>query len=185
MKDHSLRLLAVAAVITFSGMACTPMPVEPMAEKLDLNTGTTVAVASKALELIADKQRGTARDPFAYVGPFETNKQGKKKLYIWVAAPQDKGQILEPTLYCDDRPLKFEPLQMGMREIGLSSQPYKKAAPWTAQWFYHLSEDDLTCLAEAKKVSLVTEKKAGKPLQESFSAEGDELKVLAAFAASR
>jgi hypothetical protein len=185
VKAHSLRVLACAAVITFSGVACTSLPTEPMAEKLDPNTGTTVAVATKPLELIADKQRGTARDPFAYVGPFETNKQGAKQLYVWIAAPQDKGQILEPTLYCDDKPLQFERLQKSMSEIGLSKQPYIKAAPWAAQWFYLLTEDNLTCLAEAKRIALVTRQKSGKQLQESFSAEGEELKLIAAFAASR
>jgi len=185
VKVHSFRVLASAAVITFTGVACTSMPTEPLAEKLDPNTGTTVAVASKALELIADKQRGTSRDPFAYVGPFETNKQGKKSLYIWIAAPEDKGQIREPTLYCDDRPLKFEALNQSMADIGLSKQPYIKAAPWAAEWFYHLSEEDLICLAEAKRIRLVTERALGKPTQESFSAEGEEMKVIAAFAASR
>jgi len=185
VKAHSFHVLACAAFITLSGVACTPMPTEPLAEKLDLNTGTTVAVASKPLELIADKQRGTARDPFAYIGPFETNKQGEKHLYIWIAAPQDKGQISEPTLYCDDRALKFEPINMSMKDIGLSAQPYKKAAPWAIQWFYHLSEDNLICLAEAKRVALVTERKSGKQVQETFSAEGEELKIIAAFAASR
>jgi hypothetical protein len=185
VKVHSFRVLACAAIITFSGVACTPMATEPLAEKLDPNTGTTVAVASKALELIADKQRGTSRDPFAYVGPFETNKQGAKQLYIWIAAPQDKGQILEPTLYCDSKPLQFEPLHKSMKEIGLSKQPYTKAAPWAAQWFYHLTEENLTCLAEAKRIALVTQVKSGKQPQESFSAEGEDLKLIAAFAASR
>jgi len=175
----------MCAAWAYAGVACTPLPTEPLAENLDPRTGTTVAVAGKPLELVSDKQRGTARDPFAYVGPFETNRQGDKHLYVWIAAPQDKGEILEPTLYCDQQTLKLEPLKAGITDLGLSRQPYPKPAPWSAQWFYHLTEDSLSCLAEAKRIQLVTERKDGKRIQEIFSAEGEEIAPIAAFATSR
>jgi hypothetical protein len=184
VKSQALRLVA-SAILTLTFTACAPLPTEPLSENVDPNTGTTVAVAGKALELVAEKARGTARDPFAYVGPFETNTQGNKQLFLWLAAPQDKGELLEPTLMCDDKPLTLELMQKGLTDVGLSQPPYKKPAPWSGQWFYHLSEENLACLAEAKRIALVTRRANGKNVQESFAAEGEPLAVIAAFAASR
>jgi hypothetical protein len=178
--------LLASAVLALATAACAPLPTEPLSENVDPNTGTTVAVASRAMELVSETGRGVARDPFAYLGPFETNTQGKKSLYLWLAAPQDKGKLLEPTLYCDDKTLELPPLNQRLRDLGLSQQPYKKPAPWSAQWFYHLSEENLECLAEAKRVSLVTSRKGNRAdVQERFTAQADTLAVIAAFAASR
>jgi hypothetical protein len=184
VKAHHFRLLASAAAVAILA-ACAAAPTETLSENVDPNTGTTVAVAVKVLELVAEKGRGTARDPFAYVGPFETNTQGKKQLFLWLAAPQDKGPLLEPTLMCDDKPLALEPMQHGLQDVGLSQPPYKKPAPWSGQWFYQLSEENLACLAEAKRISLITRREGRRTVQESFAAEGESLTAIAAFAASR
>jgi hypothetical protein len=178
--------LMASAVLALGAAACAPMSTDPLAEKVDPNTGTTVAVASRAMEMVSETGRGVARDPFAYLGPFETNTQGKKALYLWLAAPQDKGALLEPTLYCDDRTLQLPPLGQKLEDLGLSQPPYKKPAPWSAQWFYHLSEEDLECLAEAKRISLVTSRKGNRAdVAERFTAQGEPITVVTAFAASR
>ncbi len=65
----------------------------PGAKGLDANTGTTVTVMPKPVELIVDKARGTKTDPFAYVAPFETNRMGSHELYLWVSAPQVAGPL--------------------------------------------------------------------------------------------
>lgn len=181
MKAIRLSALACAAVLI---CACAPLPVEPVAENLDPDTGTTVAVASQPVELVAERRRGASRDPFAYFGPFETNRMGKKDLYLWVAAPQDKGQVLEPEVLCGDQPLPLIMIPEGLKGIDLSKAPYVQPAPWSGQWYFHLTDDALTCLAGAAKISIITRRQE-KQIEETFTAVPPAYTSIAAFAESR
>jgi hypothetical protein len=189
VKAHSRLLIAgrslACAALLLAGVACAPLPTEPLAEKVDPNTGTTLATATAPLQLISNRKRTTVLDPFSYVGPFETNKQGEKHLYLWIGAPEDKGALSEPTLYCDDKVVQLEPLQASMRDLGLSGKPYPKPAPWVKEWFYHLSEENLSCLADSKHIALVVTRTSRQKGQETFTADNEEIAPISAFAASR
>lgn len=160
--------------------ACAPLPTEPVGETLDDGTGTTVNLLPRPVELITERGQGSSRDPFAYVAPFQTNRMGNFDLFLWVSAPQNEGPLSTPQLMCNDKPVALQPIEGELRDIGLSKAPYAAPAPWSAQWYFRLSDQDLQCLAGADRIELRTVPAGGEP--ETFSAEGDALSALARFA---
>jgi hypothetical protein len=170
-------VVMLAAVLA----GCATAPTDAEAERLDTNTGTTVTVMPKPLELIVDKARGTKTDPFAYVAPFETNRMGSHELYLWVSAPQIAGQLETPQVFCGESALALEKYEGTPREMGLSSAPYKAPAPWSAQWYFKLSGEVLDCFASATRVRVVTQVMGAEP--DSYVAEGAPLSALSVFVA--
>ena len=57
----------VLAVVVLTLGGCAVAPLEQESERLDANTGTTVTVMPKPVELIVDRTTGPKTDPFAYV----------------------------------------------------------------------------------------------------------------------
>ena len=171
-RVRSLRIcaavLAASAVLSLS--ACGIAPVEPESERLDPNTGTTVTVMPKPVELIVDRTSGTKTDPFAYVAPFETNRMGSHELFLWVTAPQVAGELAVPQVYCGDQLIALERYQGTMADVGLSSPPYKVPAPWSAQWYFKLSGEVLDCFAAASHLRIITQ--AGDEDPQHFNADG-------------
>src|ERR1700732_4860415 len=55
--------------------ACAAAPGEPVSEKLDPDTATTVTILSHPIELLS-ANRSKQMDPFAYIAPFEHNRMG-------------------------------------------------------------------------------------------------------------
>lgn len=97
-------------------------------ERLDPNTATTVTILSRPVELFSQNGHGVAADPFAYLAPFETNRQGARALYLWVSAPVNAGLRGEPEIKCNDQPLALQPvrdMQPGMAAplAGAASSP--------------------------------------------------------------
>ena len=168
-----LALLAVTA--------CATAPTDEQSEKLDPNTGTTVTVMPKPVELVVDKARGTKTDPFAYVAPFETNRMGSHELYLWVSAPQVAGPLGIPTVYCGETAITLERYEGTMKDVGLSSPPYKMPAPWSVQWYFKLSGEVLDCLASAPRLRVVTQVDGAEP--DNYVAEGSAISGLGAFVA--
>ena len=76
MKTGVLPVIGVA-VVTLLG-ACATTPTEPVSETLDPDTATTVTTLSRPIELLSQGTRDKQTDPFAYIGPFETNRMGAK-----------------------------------------------------------------------------------------------------------
>lgn len=133
------------------------MPVESGRERLDENTGTTLTVIPRPVELVAERPRGPGRDPFAYLAPFQTNRMGDYELFLWVSAPQDAGPLATPRVLCGEQAVALEPLQGTIRDIGLSSPPYDAPAPWSAQWYFRLTGDALDCFASARELRIETQ----------------------------
>jgi hypothetical protein len=183
--------------VLLAGCASMP-PTEPVAEKLDPDTATTVTVLSQPIELFSQTSRAKQTDPFAYIAPFETNKMGSRELFLWVSTPQAQGQLTQPTVNCNGQALSLEPLsqEMGagvaaevnkggdfggigadgkairvdLSKLSLSRAPYNAPVPWGTQWYFKLSEDGLKCLAGAEGISL--EAKAADGSAEQFSSTG-------------
>ena len=84
---------------------CATGPADTEGERLDGNTGTTVTLMPKPVELVVEKSKGAKTDPFAYVAPFETNRMGSHELYLWVTAPQVAGALSVPQVFCGDAPI--------------------------------------------------------------------------------
>jgi hypothetical protein len=152
--------------VTLAGLsACsmTPEEVDEAAERLDSNTGTTVTVMPRPVEFVAEQARGPKTDPFAYLGPFETNRMGTHELFLWVSAPQVAGTLGIPQVFCGDERIQLEPIQPDLKAMGLSGPPYKTPAPWSAEWYFRLSGEVLDCFSRANRLHIVTQVDQAEP----------------------
>jgi hypothetical protein len=166
-------------VLTLSG--CATPSVEAESERLDTNTGTTLTVLPKPIELIVDKARGTKTDPFAYMAPFETNRMGSHEVFLWVSAPQVAGPLGLPQVFCGETAMSLEKYDGTVKDMGLSTPPYKAPAPWSAQWYFRLSGELLDCLAAATRIRVVTQ--TGEAEADAYVAEGPAVSGLSTFVA--
>ena len=180
---QGLKLGSGVGLIAVVLGACAALPPsEPVSEKLDPDTATTVTVLSQPIELFSQSSRSKQTDPFAYIAPFETNRMGAKELFLWVSTPQAQGQLTQPQVMCNGQPLSLQPLsqdagsavaheagkggdfagigpdgaaiKVDLSKLNLSQAPYNAPVPWGTQWYFKLSADGLKCLAEAEGISL-------------------------------
>lgn len=168
------------AFLTLAG--CATAPTEGQSERLDPNTGTTVTLMPKPVELVVEKARGPQSDPFAYVAPFETNRMGSHELFLWVSAPQAAGALSVPQVYCGEELVALDPLVGTLKDIGLSSPPYRMPAPWSVQWYFRLSGEVLDCLASAPRIRITTQA-ADATEPDSYAVEGQAISAVNAFLA--
>jgi hypothetical protein len=176
---HSVLAIALAAT-SLAGCA-TPVADEHI-ERLDTTTGTTVTVLPKPVELVVDRGQGPKTDPFAYIAPFETNRMGTHELFLWVSAPQVAGPLGVPQVFCGETPVTLEKFDGTLKDVGLSTAPYKTPAPWSAQWYFRLSGEVLDCFGSASRLRIVT-KAADAAESETYTAEGPALSALGPFVA--
>ena len=169
---------AFGAFLALTLAGCAAAPVGD-SERLDTNTGTTVIVMPKPVELIVEGARAKKTDPFAYMAPFETNRMGSHELFLWVSAPQVAGPLDLPKVFCGEAPIALEKYEGTMKDIGLSSAPYKVPAPWSAQWYFRLSGEVLDCFASATRIRVITQ--AGEAERDSYMAEGPAVSGLSTF----
>lgn len=100
---------ACLAAATLAGCASTP--VEPVTERLDPDTATTVTILTRPIELLSQTKHDRQNiDPFAYIAPFETNRMGARDLFLWVSTPQATGTLTPPQVLCNGQPLNLQPL---------------------------------------------------------------------------
>lgn len=187
---------------------CATTPTEPVSEKLDPDTATTVTTLSRPIELLSQTNRGKQTDPFAYIAPFETNRMGTKDLFLWVSTPQAQGQLTQPQVLCNGQPLSLQPLsqesgsegavarpgdhdvavgpsagqavKVDLSRLSLSRAPYEAPVPWSTQWYFRLPAESLKCLADAEGISL--QARAADGGEERFTvAERKELASLDVF----
>ena len=72
-------------------VACATTPSQPVVERLDPDTATTLTVINKPVELVGEGAHGPTGNPFAFIAPFETDRMGKRALYLWMSAPSIQG----------------------------------------------------------------------------------------------
>jgi hypothetical protein len=184
------------AVATLLG-ACAAAPSEPVSERLDPDTATTVTTLSRPIELLSQTNRSKQTDPFAYIAPFETNRMGARDLFLWVSTPQAQGQLTQPQVLCNGQPLSLQPLgqessnvsaqagagdnvtvsgspgapvKVDLSQLSLSRAPYEAPVPWSTQWYFRLPADSLKCLADADGIALEARAADGDP--EQFTTSG-------------
>jgi hypothetical protein len=159
--------------------ACASTPSQPVVERLDPDTATTVAVLKKPVELVAENLHNVGSDPFAFLAPFETDRMGSRAQYLWMSAPGVENATVEPQLQCDGHPLSLSPVEWDAGRFGLSRAPYDKPAPWSVQWYFQLSPETLKCLADAQRVTLETHASTGQ--SDEFAVDSKGLASLKAF----
>ncbi len=160
---------------------CATLPSEPVSEKLDPDTATTVTILSQPVELLSQTNHGRQMDPYAYIAPFETNRMGNRDLFLWVSTPQTTGQLTPPRVLCNGQELNLEPLtqaadpearraapgdnvttgsspgeavKVDLSKLSLSRAPYEAPVPWSTQWYFKLTPASLKCLADADGITL-------------------------------
>jgi hypothetical protein len=168
-------LAIVATLMT----ACATAPGQAVVERLDPDTATTLTVLNKPVEMVAETLHNAGGDPFAFLGPFETNRMGNRVQYLWISAPSVENAKIEPQLMCDGQPLTLSPVDSDVAHLGLSRPPYEKPAPWSLQWYFQLPADTLRCLSDAHRVTLETHADNGQ--SDHFSVESKGLATLKAF----
>ena len=152
--------------------ACASTPSQPVVERLDPDTAATVIVLKKPVQLVAETLHVTGGDPFAFLGPFETDRMGNRAQYLWVSAPGAENITIEPRLLCDGQPLALSPADGSPSHLGLSRAPYEKPAPWHVEWYFQLPPETLKCLADAKGVTLETHASNGQSDQFLVDSKG-------------
>lgn len=172
------RLSLVALIVVLG--ACASTPSQPVIERLDPDTATTLTVINSPVELLAEATRGAAGDPFAYLAPFETDRMGKRALFLWMSAPAPEGARLDTQLLCDGQSLVLQPVEGGIAHLGLAHAPYAAPAPWSLQWYFQLPQDALKCLAGAQTIALETRLVSGGDPQR-FTVGSKNLAALKAF----
>jgi hypothetical protein len=179
--SRTLRAALLCIAVAGGLAACASVPVDAESERLDSNTGTTITLMPRPVELIVDRTHGPRTDPFAYLAPFETNRMGSHELFLWVSAPQVAEPLGVPQVFCGDERIQLEQVHAGMASIGLSRQPYALPAPWSVQWYFKLSGEVLDCFVRAKQLKVVTQ--AGQADPDNYTAEAAALSGLSTFAA--
>jgi hypothetical protein len=176
-----LTALAGPLALTACTTVATQSPT-PVVEKLDPVTGTTVVLLSQPVELVTEQSRGPQRDPFAFTAPFEIDRMGDRRLYLWVSTPQEEGAPQSVHVLCNGEPLALSATSFDLRELSLSRAPYQTEAPWSRAMYFQLSDEALQCLATAHNISAAKQLADGS--EERFSAAAERLRPLGSFAAT-
>jgi hypothetical protein len=124
LQGLKLGGMGLAAAVATGLGACATVSGEPVSEKLDPDTATTVTVLSQPIELFSQSSHSKQTDPFAYIAPFETNRMGARDLFLWVSTPQAQGQLTQPQVMCNGQPLSLQPLSQdeGAAVAGAASE---------------------------------------------------------------
>jgi len=170
---------ALVIPVVLALAACATPGSQPVVERLDPDTATTLTALNKPVELVAENLHNAGGDPFAFFGPFETDRSGNRTQYLWVSAPGVENMKVEPQLLCDGQPLTLSAVDSDLTHIGLAHPPYEKPAPWSVQWYFQLPPDTLKCLTEARKVTLQTHAQNGE--SDQFTVESKGLTALKSF----
>jgi hypothetical protein len=171
-KTWMTATVTAAALLSACAATGTMTPThEPVTEKLDPTTATTVTVIDHPIELfVEDGGHHELGDSFAYLAPFETDRMGERALFLWVSAPQEEGLTRGVQVLCNGQPMALQPLssaevaaaagssedKVDLSQLNLSQPPYAAPVPWSGQWYFRLSDDGLKCLAGANGIALVT-----------------------------
>jgi hypothetical protein len=174
------------ALLTTLLASCASLPDdEPVVEQLDEQTGLTIARLGKPLELYRETFRKETAGKFAFLGPFETNQQGTRELYLWVALPlEDPAAELTPVYLVDGKPLALGPPGRDADSAGLRQSPYRIPTSWIAMFYYRVDPDVIARLGAANSIRIQTveDTKAG-PLRTNYSIDLGQDPRLRAFAA--
>ena len=135
--------------------ACAAIPDDsPVVEDLDSETGITVSRLGRPVELYRETFRQDSTGRFAFIGPFETNNMGARELYLWVAVPVENAAAGNPTISADGKPLSLGEPGRNADFASLHKSPYKIPTPWIAMYYFHLDDDSLARLGEARSLRL-------------------------------
>ena len=168
------RRVFLTLITTLLASSCATLPHdEPVVEQLDDETGLTVARLDKPLELYRETFRKETAGKFAFLGPFETNQQGKRELYLWIALPlENPAAEVTPTYLLNGTPLDLGIPGRDPDSAGLRRPPYKIPTSWIAMFYYRVGQDVIEQLGAASSIRIQTvEEGQSGPLQTNYSVD--------------
>jgi hypothetical protein len=150
------RLRFILALTAAMLGACASLPSDSaVVEQLDNDTGATVTLLGRPIELYRETFRQDAAGRFAFLGPFETNQMGQRQLFLWIALPQDAAENSEPpSIEVNGTALTLEPAGRAADFAGLKAPPYKIPTPWIAMYYYKIDAAVTAQLAEAHDLTI-------------------------------
>lgn len=154
--------------------ACATPLVEPVEERLDRETGTTLTRLASPVELLATAPRAHGADPFAWLAPLETNRAGERATWLWIALPGDS--VATPTVHCGGLEAEPRGATLSPASLGLARSPYRPPAAWNRQFLMAIDAAWIDCLASGAALSVSVG-------AERFASDGSRRRDLARFAA--
>jgi hypothetical protein len=151
-----MLLLIVATALG----ACATVPDDAsVVEKLDDETGLTVARLGRAIEVYRETFLKEPTGRFAFMAPFETNQMGTRELFLWIAVPIELGeQDASPIVTVNGKELALGTPGRTPDFAGLRKSPYKIPTPWSSMYYYRVDQALIGTLGEASTISVrVTE----------------------------
>ncbi len=124
---------------------------------LDERTGTTVSHLAAPLQLLASEPGSPNGDPFVFAAPFETNRMGKRRLYLWVAVPGEADAPPAPALTLDGQPLVLPAAPADATTLGVAAMPYATPAPWSRVFVFALDESALRRLEATTQLAVTVQ----------------------------
>lgn len=148
----AIFLIPLAILLGLAG--CAAAPLNAPQELLDDATGTTLTRLAKPVELTSIEPRGANADPFAYLAVFETNRMGDRRMYLWIAIPDEQKRGAVPALAVDGSRLKTGAPLADVGVTGLARWPYAEPAPWSAIHVFQIDASQLAALTAARELRL-------------------------------
>lgn len=158
----------VPAVTALVLTACVTTAPAPVTESLDARTGATLTRLGEPLQLLATAARSREADPFAFVAPFDVNRMGDHRLYLWVSVP---AKAATTRIECEGRAVDLRATDPDA--LSLSTPPYDNAAPWASYGIYELDRALLDCLARDPKPAVLVGSEAADRFESSENRTGD------------
>lgn len=170
---------AILLLVTVFASGCAGGGALQPEATLDERTGTTVSQLSAPLQLLATEPGSPNNDPFVFAAPFETNRMGERRLYLWLAVPAETDDPPAPTLQVDDQPFTPPAVQADPAALGVAALPYAPPAPWSRIYVFALDEAALRRLEAAGHLSVTMQyTRAG---EKHFSGDWDGRGAVAHF----
>ena len=161
MMTQSLRITLLTMTTALMALVLSACAASTQAtSRLDVN-GLTVVTLDEAIVLARPgRQLAAAAGDYAYLGPVEINRMGKRDYFLWVglASTIDRSLVGVPApdvqvlaVVIDGRPMLL-PLALWSTELDQS--PYKTLAPLYATFAAHASLDQIRRISNAESVEV-------------------------------
>lgn len=136
--------------------ACATVPDDAsVVEKLDGDTGLTVARLGRPIELYRETGAKDSSGKFAFFGPFETNQMGVRELYLWIAIPTELSENeATPVVELDGKVLELGAGSRSADLAGLTKSPYKIPTPWSTMYYFKIDAGTLEKVGAALDVAI-------------------------------
>jgi hypothetical protein len=170
-RHHRLRCTLLSLIAATLG-ACATVPDDAsVVEKLDDETGLTIARLGRPIEVYRETFLKEPTGRFAFVGPFETNQMGTRELFVWIAVPIELSeQDAAPIVTVNGMELSLGAPGRAPDFAGLRKSPYRIPTPWSSMYYYRVDQQLIATLADARELSVrVTEPTRDGPVKTLFA----------------